>query len=188
MQVNEFIKFLNMIEKLKCTLRHSWTSSGRQESVAEHSWRLAIMAMLCKDEYPAVDINKVIKMCLLHDLGEAVTGDIPAFLKNEQHETEEQMAVEQIIDRLPEPYAAEIKNLFDEMYSLKTDESKLFKSLDNMEALISHNEADLSTWLENEYSDNLTYGEKNVQWSEWTKELKNEIKIDTLRKIAQLSV
>ena len=82
----KYIKFLNVIEKLKCNTRHSWTSSGRHESVAEHSWRLAVMAMLCTDEYPNLDINKVIKMCLIHDFGEAVTGDIPAFLKNEEDE------------------------------------------------------------------------------------------------------
>ena len=50
MNQREYIKFLNVIEKLKCNTRHSWTSSGRHESVAEHSWRLAVMAMLCADE------------------------------------------------------------------------------------------------------------------------------------------
>ena len=58
MQQRKYIDFLNLIEKLKCNTRHSWTSSGRQESVAEHSWRLAVMAMLCADEYPDLDINK----------------------------------------------------------------------------------------------------------------------------------
>ena len=62
MNQREYIKFLNVIEKLKCITRHSWTSSGRHESVAEHSWRLAVMAMLCADEYPDLNINKVIKM------------------------------------------------------------------------------------------------------------------------------
>ena len=78
MNYRNYITFLNTIEKLKCNTRHSWTSTGRQESVAEHSWRLAVMAMLCADEYPDLDMNKVIKMCLIHDFGEALTGDIPA--------------------------------------------------------------------------------------------------------------
>ena len=52
MDQKNYITFLNMIEKLKCNTRHSWTSSGRRESVTEHSWRLAVMAMLCADEYP----------------------------------------------------------------------------------------------------------------------------------------
>lgn len=71
MEHRAFIEFLNKIEKLKCNTRHSWTSTGRQESVAEHSWRLAVMAMLCEDEYPDLNISKVIKMCLIHDIGEA---------------------------------------------------------------------------------------------------------------------
>ena len=60
MEHRAFIEFLNKIEKLKCNTRHSWTSTGRQESVAEHSWRLAVMAMLCEDEYPDLNISKVI--------------------------------------------------------------------------------------------------------------------------------
>ena len=52
MDHRKYIEFLSVIEKLKCNTRHSWTSSGRRESVAEHSWRLAVMAMLCADEYP----------------------------------------------------------------------------------------------------------------------------------------
>ena len=81
MKPREYIEFLNKIEKLKCNTRHSWTSSGRCESVAEHSWRLSVMALLCADEFPKLDIDKVVKMCLIHDFGEAVTGDIPSFFK-----------------------------------------------------------------------------------------------------------
>ena len=76
MQPKELIEFLGVVEKLKCNTRHSWTSSGRRESVAEHSWRLSLLAMLCADEYPDLDMNKVVRMCIIHDLGEAITGDV----------------------------------------------------------------------------------------------------------------
>lgn len=178
-----YINFLNSIEKLKCNTRHSWTSTGRQESVAEHSWRLAVMAMLCKDEYPQLDIDKVIKMCLIHDFGEAITGDIPAFNKTEEHETKEEEAVEQLLSQLPDETRIELSELFEEMSQLETPESKLFKALDNMEAIVSHNEAPLSTWIPREYEDNLTYGQNNVEWSEWTKKLKEELNKDSLDKI-----
>ena len=178
-----YIDFLNKIEKLKCNTRHSWTSSGRQESVAEHSWRLAVMAMLCADEYPNLDMNKVIKMCLIHDFGEAITGDIPAFLKTAQNESEEDRAVEKLLSELPTNFRHELQALFDEMNARETQEAKLFKSLDNLEALISHNEADLSTWLPREYEENLTYGQKNCEWSRWTKGLRGEIKRDSIKKI-----
>ena len=72
---------LHLAERLKNTTRHCYTSSGRHESVAEHSWRLALMAYWISDEFPDLDMDKVIRMCLIHDLGEAFTGDIPVFLK-----------------------------------------------------------------------------------------------------------
>jgi putative hydrolase of HD superfamily len=178
-----YIDFLNKIEKLKCNTRHSWTSSGRQESVAEHSWRLAVMAILCTDEYPELDINKVIKMCLIHDFGEAITGDIPAFLKTAQNEIDEDRAVIKLLLELPADFRTELQALFDEMNARETPEAKFFKSLDNLEALISHNEADISTWLPREYEENLTYGQINCEWSEWTKELRNEIKNNSIEKI-----
>lgn len=185
MNPKEYIKFLNVIEPLKCNTRHSWTSSGRQESVAEHSWRLAVMAMLCADEYPQLDIDKVIKMCLIHDLGEAITGDIPAFEKTEQDEGEEDLAVRRILSCLPKSTGCELLALFDEMNAKQTPEARLFKALDNLEALISHNEADLKTWLPDEYHLNLSYGTENCEWSEWTQELRKQIKQDSIEKISK---
>ena len=178
-----YIDFLSKIEKLKCNTRHSWTSSGRHESVAEHSWRLAVMAMLCADEYPDLDINMVIKMCLIHDFGEAITGDIPAFLKTAQNEVDEEGAVVELLSELPADIRDELQALFDEMNAQETREAKLFKSLDNLEAVISHNEADISTWLPREYEENLTYGQRNCEWSEWTKKLRDELKKDSVAKI-----
>ena len=71
------------------------------------------------------------------------------------------------------------------MNALATPEAKLFKSLDNLEALVSHNEADISTWIPLEYKENLVYGQKNCEWSEWTRELREELKKDTLKKIEE---
>ena len=104
MEIRAFLDFLNIAEKLKCNTRHSYTSSGRHESVAEHSWRLALMAYLVKDEFPETDMDKVIRMCLFHDIGEAVTGDIPAFEKTSQDESAEETAVSQVLEHLPAPY------------------------------------------------------------------------------------
>jgi len=141
------------------------------------------MAMLCADEYHDLDMNKVIKMCLIHDFGEALTGDIPAFLKTDENEKDEEIAVENLLALLPDNTKNELSELFEEMKSLNTDEAKLYKSLDNLEGLISHNEADISTWLPREYEENLTYGQKNTQWSEWTKQLREEVKQDSIDKI-----
>ena len=183
MTPRELIDFTTDIGKLKTTYRHCYTETDRRESVADHSWRIALMAMLCKDEFPEIDINKVIKMCLIHDFGEAITGDIPAFLKTAQNEIDEDSAVVKLLSEMPSDFRNELQTLFDEINARITPEAKLFKSLDNLEALVSHNEADISTWLPREYEENLTYGQKNCEWSDWTKELKEEIKKDSIRKI-----
>lgn len=185
MEAREFLNIMKVAENLKNNTRHSWTSSGRHESVAEHSWRLTMMAFFLKDEFPQADMDKVIRMCIFHDMGEAFTGDIPAFLKNKQHEQEESQVIYQWIDTLPGDYSREVKALFDEMEALETLEAKIYKALDKMEALIQHNEADISTWLPLEYELNLVYGTEQVQFSEYFKKLKEEINQDTLDKIAE---
>lgn len=183
MQPRKLIEFLNIIEKLKCNTRHSWTSNGKQESVAEHSWRVAVMALLIADEFPGVNIEKVVKMCLIHDFGEAITGDIPAFLKTKQDEENEDSAINHLLELLPKHINNEFSGLFDEISKLNTPEAKLFKALDNLEALISHNETSIDTWLPREYSENLTYGTENVAYSEYLKALKEEINRDSIKKV-----
>ncbi|WP_097027406.1 HD domain-containing protein [Clostridium peptidivorans] len=183
MNIKKFIEIMSIAEKLKNNTRHSWTSSNRHESVAEHSWRLSLMAYLVKDEFTDVDINKVILMCICHDLGEAITGDIPSFNKTKSDEIVENREVHQLINDLPEPYKKELSMLFLEMNSQKTIESKIYKALDKMETLIQHNEADISTWIPLEYELNLTYGEKEVEFSKYMKELKQTINEDTIDKI-----
>ena len=183
MNYRTYIEFLGRIEKLKCSTRHSWTSTGRHESVAEHCWRLSVMAMLCADEFPDLDIDRVIRMCLVHDFGEAVTGDIPSFLKTEENEAEEENAIVSLLSGLPSETAAELADLFDEMKRMETPEARLYKALDNMEAVVSHNEAPISTWLPLEYSENLVYGEQNCTWQEWLRGLRAVLKEDSVEKI-----
>jgi len=183
MDVRSFITFMGVMERLKDNTRHSWTSGGRRESVAEHSWRVALMAYLMKDEYPDLDMDKVIRMCLIHDMGEAVTGDIPTFEKTEDHRTAERLALDGLLDTLPAPWPDELKTLFDEMEALETQEAKLYKSLDRMEAILAHNEADISTWIPLEYDLNLVYGVDSAAFSSYTKALRQAMAEDTQKKI-----
>ena len=83
MEARALLDALHVAERLKDETRHCYTSGGRHESVAEHSWRIALMAFWMKDEFPDVDIDKVIRMCLIHDLGECFIGDIPTFAKTD---------------------------------------------------------------------------------------------------------
>ncbi len=185
MKIDEYIKLLDLFEAMKRNTRHSWLSDGRHESVAEHSWRLAAMAYLVKDEFPEADISRVILMCLFHDIGEAFTGDIPAFLKTGADEEAEGNVVDRFLDTLPEPYRSELRTLFVEMRELKTAEAKIYKALDKMEAVIQHNEADISTWLPLEYDLQINYGEKEVRFSDWTKALKQAANDKTREKISE---
>ena len=184
MNYRSYIDFLNKIEKLKCNTRHSWNSEGKRESVAEHCWRLSVMALLCTDEYPELDMVKVLKMCLIHDFGEAVTGDIPSFYKTAEHEETEARAVRELVASLPPAMAAEFTALYDEMDALATPEAKLFKALDNMEAVVSHNEASLDTWIPLEFTENMVYGEAAAAFSPWTKGLRAELRRESEAKVA----
>ncbi len=175
MKPEKLIEIMHDIEQLKNNTRHSWTSSGRHESVAEHSFRLILMAYFVKDEFADLDMEKVIKMCMFHDIGEAFTGDIPSFDKKDSDEEKEGRAVQEWISGLPENYQEEIKELIQEMDELRTNESKLYKALDKMECLIQHNEADISTWIPKEYQLNFIYGAENVEHSSYLTELRAEI-------------
>ena len=183
MNTNDLLDILHTAEKLKDTTRHSHTSGGRHESVAEHTFRLSLMAYFVKDEFPEADIDRVIKMCLIHDMGESFTGDIPAFEKTTADEDNEKRLLYDWVYHLPAPYNTELLELYQEMENRQTLEAKLFKALDGLEAVIQHNEADLSTWSDNEYEVNLTYAEDKCDFSLYLKRLRSVIKEETKDKI-----
>ncbi len=183
MNPGELLKILNVAEKLKCNTRHCYTSSGRHESVAEHCWRTALMAMLLETEFPQADMNKVIKMILIHDLGEAFTGDIPCFNKTSKDKTNESNVLDDWVKTFPEPEQKQWLELYAEMNALETQEAKIYKALDKMEAVIQHDESDISTWIPLEYELQFKYGLENVQFSDYMKNLKTEIDKITKSKI-----
>ena len=179
----ELIDFLDIAEKMKCNTRHSWTSTNRKESVAEHSWRLSLIALLLEKEIENVDFNKVIRMCIIHDLGEAITGDIPSFLKTQQDSAVEEKAIKKLIEKLPELQREEFRILFEEMEQRQTMEAKIYKALDRLEAVIQHNEAPISTWLPLEYELQQKYGWEEAQVHERLSKLRETAKQDTIEKI-----
>ncbi len=179
----DLLSILSVAEKLKCNTRHADTSNGRRESVAEHSWRTALMAMLLEEEFPDTDIHKVIKMCLIHDLGEAFTGDIPAFDKTKEHSEREEQLLQEWIESFPEGLKKQFQSLLAEMAELKTKEARLYKALDKLEAVIQHNEADIASWLPLEYDLQLTYGGREVQFSPYLVKLKEYLNEQTREKI-----
>lgn len=185
MEPRKLIDTLVLAEKLKDTMRHCYTTNGRRESVAEHCWMASLMAYFMKEEFPDVDMDKVIRMILIHDLGECFTGDIPVFNKTAEHEEKEKELLYQWVKSLPETYADEMLALYEEMEKRETMEAKIFKAIDSMEAVLQHNISDISTWLPNEYELNQIYAADKVTFSEYLKEVREELRKDTVKKIEE---
>lgn len=183
MDARALIDALTVAERLKDTMRHCYTKNGRRESVAEHCWLMTLAAFWMKDEFPEADMDRVLKMCLIHDLGEAFTGDVPAFEKTASNEQEEKRLLYGWVTSLPGGIAREMMSLYDEMEKRETLEAKIYKAVDGLEAVIQHNISDISTWLPLEYGLNLTYADDKVAFSEYLRALREEIRKDTLAKI-----
>ena len=185
MDVRSFLEALHVAERLKDTTRHCTTSKRRPESVAEHSWRMALMAFFLQYEFPQADMNRVMKMCLIHDLGEAFTGDIPVFAKTEAHEEREEQLLNEWVSALPEPLSGEMRALYEEMNARKTLEAKIYKAIDSLEAVIQHNESPIDTWEPHEYELNKTYAFDRMAFSHYMMEVRHAVLEDTLKKIEE---
>ena len=196
MKPMELLAVLHTAERLKDTTRHCYTSQGRHESVAEHSWRVTLMAYLMRDEFPELDMDKVMQMCLIHDLGECFTGDIPSFEKTAADTAREDGLLARWVAGLPQPYCRDMAALYAEMDALETPEARLYKALDKLEArlykaldkleaVISHNESPLDTWLPLEYDLNLTYANDNVAFSPYLTALRQAVRQETEEKVAK---
>ncbi len=183
MDPREFLEILHVAERLKDTPRHCTTTKGRRESVAEHSWRISLMAFLLRHEFPELDMDKVVDMCLIHDLGECFTGDIPTFVKTDSDRDTEDSLLHQWVLSLPPELSRDMSALYEEMDAQQTPEAKLYKALDKLEAVIQHNESPIDTWEEHEYELNKTYAFDTVAFSSWLTDLRKAILTDTLEKI-----
>ena len=184
MEQSKFLETLAITARLKDTTRHCYTAKGRHESVGEHTAQMALMAYFLRDEFPQVDMDKVIRMCLIHDLGEAFTGDIPTFLKTAADEGKEDDLLGKWVAALPEPYRSEMTALYAEMAARETIEAKLYKALDGLEAVIQHNDSPLDTWLPLEYDLQRTYALEETAYHPFLKALRQAVLRDTEEKIA----
>jgi len=180
-QIASILNVLTLAERLKFELRHSYTSSGRQESVAEHTWRMSLMAVLIEPLLKEkVDVARLLKMIILHDLVEAEAKDISALdvLRNPelkiQKQENEKKAIENLRVVLKETNGDEIYDLFYEFENKETYEAKLANALDKLEVQLQHNHADFSTWEEIEY-DMCYMMDKHVLFDETLFELKKQI-------------
>ena len=141
--VEALLTFLRAAERLKHTYRSAWTSAGDRESVAEHSWRLTLMALLVADHVPEVDLGRLLALCVVHDLGEAIGGDVPAPEQSRRgvsKSVEERRDLLQLLAPLPAPQREAIAALWDEYEGATTLEARLAKGLDKLETILQHNQ------------------------------------------------
>jgi len=193
-EITAILKVLQLAERLKFELRHSYLSSGRQESVAEHTWRMSLMAVLIEPLLKTkVDTVRMLKMIIIHDLVEAEAKDISALdvLRDPsiriQKEAREKAAIENIKNALRDTNGQEIYDLFYEFEHKETYEAKVANALDKLEVQLQHNHADISTWEEIEYD--MSYMmDKHVLFDETLTELKDQIEAEAELKMARAGV
>jgi len=159
-ELHKIIDFLRNSEQLKTTYRSGNTSDGRRESVADHTWRLCLMALSLEDYFPEVNISHVIKICIVHDLGEAINGDIPAPFQDDSIDKSESERNDllRLTSSLPQDIKQKLVSLWDEYEEASTVEAKTAKALDKLETIIQHNQGINSPDFD--YAFNLSYGQE----------------------------
>ncbi|PEN13650.1 phosphohydrolase [Longibacter salinarum] len=175
------ITFLQRAEAMKNTLRSGYTSDGRTESVAEHTWRLTLMVTVLGPEYPDVDIAKLLKMCIVHDLGEALNGDIPAPEQVEQGDKPDRERADllDLTDTLPPSTQAEVVALWDEYEAAETREARLAKAFDKLETILQHNQGQNPPDFD--YAFNLDYGAEYTNVDALIKQFRTVLDKETAR-------
>ena len=159
-ELDGILAFLRTAERLKSTPRSGWTTAGERESVAAHTWRLSLMAAVLSDQFPEVDLARLLKMCLIHDLGEAIGGDVPAPLQQEVVDKagRERDDLLQLIQPLPEALQQDVLDLWDEYEAASSREAVLAKGLDKLETILQHTQG--RNPPEFDYGFNLDYGRR----------------------------
>jgi putative hydrolases of HD superfamily len=153
------LDFLRAAEALKTTRRSGWTSAGEPESVAEHTWRLCLMALVLHRAFPDVDPARVLKICIVHDLGEAIGGDVPApeqAARGAPKAEEERRDLLRLVAPLPAGIREEMIALWDEYEAARTPEARLAKALDKLETILQHTQGANPPGFD--YRFNLGYG------------------------------
>lgn len=187
------LEFLRAAERLKTTYRSGFTSAGRAESVAEHTWRLCLMALVLHHEFPGIDFANLVKICLVHDLGEAIGGDVPApeqarrltIDPSAAKATQERRDLLTLLEPLPPALQAEIAALWDEYESAQSPEARLAKALDKLETILQHTQGDNPPGFD--YRFNLDYGRRYTADHPVIVALRKELDRETTRRAEEAS-
>ena len=182
MNIIDQLAFLQKAENLKNTLRSAHTSSGRNESSAEHTWRLCLMILTFEKQLDGLDVTKLLKLAVIHDLAEAIYGDIPAI---EQSATSskaemEKQAMNELLADLPSGIRQVFFDLWEEYEELRSDEAKFLKGLDKLETILQHNQGLNAPDFNYEF--NLSYGQEYMSAHPLLTELRSLLDKRTLER------
>ncbi|MDL2266915.1 HD domain-containing protein [Desulfovibrio sp. OttesenSCG-928-G15] len=180
-ELERILEFISRAENLKNTLRHAFTSQGRQESTAEHSWRLCLLLMACAHRFPNLQLEKMLKIAIVHDLAEAICGDTPAPAQGE-HEIKaanERHALTELAQELPEGVKNELLQLWEEYECASSGEAKCVKAFDKLETLIQHNQG--RNPRDFDYAFNLTYGLEQTNANDTARRMRRFVDANTKR-------
>jgi putative hydrolase of HD superfamily len=180
--------FYRGVEKLKTVLRNAHTSdSKRRESVAEHSWMMSLIALtLFENVKTKCNKEKVLKLIAVHDIAEAITGDIPTYEKSERKRKKhllEKEAIIKLTEKLDKKTKRQIMLLCEEFEENKTMEAKIVHAIDKMEVIIQHLNAHIKTWNTYHFQFNPYYMNHYFDFDRFLRELKDTIDIAVLKKV-----
>lgn len=188
--IGSLLKFIHLAERLKIEMRYGRTSEGNMESVAAHSYRVALMVVVFApflDE--AINVEKALKMALVHDLVEIKTGDKPYFIyENNLKEKKKKLlaesdAMKKLCEGLPDWMEKDMVNLWEEYAYGASYEALFLRAIDKMEAQIQHNEADISIWNKYDLKFAFTRLDPYCNFDSFLRELKSAIQEESRRKI-----
>lgn len=172
-------------ERLKSVLRSAHTASGRQESTAEHTWRLCLLAMVFESQFQGLDFTRMLKLCVIHDLGEALSGDIPAV--DQQHtphkSAQERADLLTLMQSLPADLSADFMALWEDYENASSPEARVVKGLDKLETILQHNQGQNPPDFD--YAFNLGYGQKYMGAHPLLSQIRALLDADTQARHAQ---
>lgn len=179
------LAFIQQAERLKNVLRSAHTSAGRHESTAEHTWRLCLMAMVFEPAFQDLDIARLLKICIVHDLGEAISGDVPAVAQQagQDKSARERADLLTLLAPLDPARREAFLALWEEYEAGTSAEARLVKGLDKLETIIQHNQGDNPDGFD--YAFNLAYGQPHMQAHPLLAALRQIVDADTRQRASQ---
>ncbi|MGH7517051.1 MAG: HD domain-containing protein [Gemmatimonadales bacterium] len=184
-ELTGILRFLRTAERLKSMPRSGWTAAGERESVAAHTWRLCLMAVLLADHVPGIDLARLLKICLIHDLGEALHGDIPAPAQSADATKAERERADlgEVLAPLPPRMREEFAALWEEYEAARSPEAQLAKGLDKLETILQHTQGRNPSDFD--YRFNLTYGRQYTAGHPILTALRDRLDRETERRAVQ---